>query len=45
MRELRRVLRPGGTAAVLDFNHSDNPVVDALQVWGGFVCVGGVLCG
>lgn len=32
LRELRRVLVPGGTVAVLDFNNSSQPLVDNLQV-------------
>jgi SAM-dependent methyltransferase len=32
LRELRRVLRPGATVAALDFNNSENPLVDAVQV-------------
>lgn len=37
LRELRRVLVPGGKVAVLDFNNSSQPLVDALQVrwWAG----------
>ncbi len=31
LSELARVLKPGGRAAILDFNHSPNPVVDAVQ--------------
>jgi demethylmenaquinone methyltransferase/2-methoxy-6-polyprenyl-1,4-benzoquinol methylase len=31
LRELARVLRPGGCAAVLDFNHSRDLAVDAFQ--------------
>jgi demethylphylloquinol methyltransferase len=31
--ELRRVLKPGSRAAVLDFNNSPNYVVDAAQSW------------
>lgn len=30
--ELRRVLVPGGRAAVLDFNNSSQPLIDGLQV-------------
>ena len=32
LEELRRVLRPGARAAILDFNNSDNPIVDSFQV-------------
>jgi demethylphylloquinol methyltransferase len=31
LAELARVVSPGGRVAVLDFNNSENPVVDALQ--------------
>ena len=30
--ELHRVLRPGAKVAVLDFNNSTSPAVDAIQV-------------
>lgn len=34
-QELHRVLRPGCSVAILDFNNAaDNPVVDATQVGG-----------
>jgi len=35
LEELRRVLRPGGKASILDFNNASasNPVVDAVQGW------------
>ena len=32
LSELTRVLRPGASLAVLDFNNSDEPLVDGLQV-------------
>jgi SAM-dependent methyltransferase len=32
LSELHRVLKPGATAAVLDFNNSTDPLVDASQV-------------
>lgn len=31
LAELARVLKPGGRVAVLDFNHSPNPLVDGIQ--------------
>jgi hypothetical protein len=35
LRELRRVLVPGGRVSVLDFNNSQQPLIDGLQVWEG----------
>lgn len=32
LQELRRVMRPGARAAILDFNNSDNPIADLFQV-------------
>ena len=32
LQELKRVLRPGAKAAILDFNNSDNPIADSFQV-------------
>ncbi len=32
LSELQRVLKPGAKVAVLDFNNSTNPAVDAIQV-------------
>jgi ubiquinone/menaquinone biosynthesis methyltransferase len=33
LRELHRVLRPGCRAAILDFNNSENGLVDGAQEW------------
>ncbi|KAG1677019.1 hypothetical protein FOA52_001188 [Chlamydomonas sp. UWO 241] len=33
LSELHRVLRPGASAAVLDFNNSNDPVIDGAQAW------------
>jgi demethylmenaquinone methyltransferase/2-methoxy-6-polyprenyl-1,4-benzoquinol methylase len=33
LRELHRVLRPGCRAAILDFNNSENGLVDGAQDW------------
>lgn len=33
LRELHRVLKPGCTAAVLDFNNTDEPLADAAQAF------------
>jgi SAM-dependent methyltransferase len=35
LSELHRVLKPGGSAAVLDFNNSSDPLVDNAQVRAG----------
>ena len=32
LRELQRVLKPGAKVAVLDFNNSTDPAIDAVQV-------------
>jgi ubiquinone/menaquinone biosynthesis C-methylase UbiE len=41
LAELKRVLRPGATVAILDFNNSSNPFVDTFQVGGQqhFTCM------
>lgn len=31
--ELHRVLRPGASVAILDFNNSTDPTVDLAQAW------------
>lgn len=46
LREIARILSPGGTAAVLDFSRSEKPLRSAaacgfLRAWGGFF---GLLC-
>lgn len=33
LREILRVLKPGAIAAILDFNHSLNPLVNGFQSW------------
>ena len=33
LKELHRVLKPGAKAAVLDFNHPTNPLVQQFQQW------------
>lgn len=33
LQEIYRVLKPGGKAAILDFNHPPNPLVQAFQQW------------
>ncbi|MEC4807352.1 MAG: bifunctional demethylmenaquinone methyltransferase/2-methoxy-6-polyprenyl-1,4-benzoquinol methylase UbiE [Jaaginema sp. PMC 1079.18] len=33
LQELHRVLKPGATAAILDFHRPTNPVLQALQQW------------
>lgn len=33
LREIYRVLKPGAKAAILDFNHSPNPLVNGFQSW------------
>lgn len=33
LRELRRVLKPGATAAILDFHQPQNPLVQQFQQW------------
>ena len=37
LQELCRVLKPGATVAILDFNYVQNPAVDAFQVGCGAV--------
>jgi ubiquinone/menaquinone biosynthesis C-methylase UbiE len=48
LSELARVLRPGASAAVLDFNNSTDPLVDGVQARGGcgegFGGLGGQSC-
>jgi len=33
LQELQRVLKPGGKAAILDFNHPTNPLIQTFQTW------------
>jgi len=33
LRELYRVLKPGAKAAILDFHHPSNPLIQAIQQW------------
>ena len=45
LQELHRVLRPGATAAILDFNNCPDPIVDGLQVRNAGVSALLVSCG
>ena len=38
LEELRRVLKPGAKAAILDFNNSYSPVIDSFQVIDAHSC-------
>ena len=33
MSELYRVLKPGASVAILDFNNSTDPTIDSVQAW------------